>query len=197
MEVEKKDTSGMEVLKKARKKWLVFYTKSRAEKKTQEMLVKFGFEAYLPLQTVVRQWSDRKKKIVVPLFNSYIFVNELESRIMEVLKVPGVVWSVKYNGRPAVLRQKDLDTIKRFVETGLFIETHTIEDMDFGDTVEVVDGPLRGTRGVLTGEYNHEKFTLVMETIGQTLTVNIDKMLLRKIESSEGDNEKVGKGYWN
>jgi transcription antitermination factor NusG len=59
---------------KIAKKWLVFYTKSRNEKSAYKNLKKFGFEPYLPLQKVLRQWSDRKKKVELPLFNSYIFV---------------------------------------------------------------------------------------------------------------------------
>lgn len=163
------------------RKWLVFYTKARWEKKAKEYLEIFGFEAYLPLQTVVRQWSDRKKKVTVPLFNSYIFVKEHESRIGEVLKVPGVAWSIKQNGQPAVLRDKDLETIKRFIDTGFFIESRSIQSLEFGDRVEVIDGPLRGAVGILTGEYNEQKFTIVMETIDQALTISLDKSLLNKI----------------
>lgn len=73
------------------KKWLVFYTKSRAEKKTLEYLLKFGFNAWLPTHKVLRQWSDRKKKVEVPLFNSYIFVKDIEANISEILKGKSVV----------------------------------------------------------------------------------------------------------
>jgi len=54
------------------KKWFVFYTKSRQEKKVNELLLKRGFEPFLPMQAIVRQWSDRKKKVVLPLFNAYM-----------------------------------------------------------------------------------------------------------------------------
>ena len=56
-------------------KWFAVYTQSRAEKKVFERLTKADFEAFLPLTTVVKQWSDRKKKVKVPLINSYVFVN--------------------------------------------------------------------------------------------------------------------------
>ena len=64
-------------LKRMNKKWLVFYTKSRQEKKVRDILLRRGFEVFLPLQKVMRQWSDRKKKVEVPLFNAYIFVTEV------------------------------------------------------------------------------------------------------------------------
>jgi len=72
------------------KKWFVFYTKSRQEKKVNELLLKRGFEPFLPMQAIVRQWSDRKKKVVVPLFNSDIFVCVEEHRTPEYVDYCGV-----------------------------------------------------------------------------------------------------------
>ena len=166
----------------AEKKWLVFYTKSRNEKKAYRNLQKFGFEAFLPLHKVVRQWSDRKKKLEVPLFNSYIFVRDIEANIPEILKVPGLVWNIRHNGKPAVLPEKDYQNILRFIESGLTIEIGPAEDLQRGDKVEVMDGPLRGAVGFLSGDYNEEKFTIEIETISQVLKVSVDKRLLKKIE---------------
>jgi len=176
------------------KKWLVFYTKSRSEKKALEQLRKFGYEGYLPLHKVVRQWSDRKKKVEVPLFNSYIFVYEHESRIPEVLQaIPTIAWNIRHNGKPAILRERELETIKRFIATGLTIESSHIDDIRKGDKVEVTDGPLKGMVGLLKGDYNEEKFSVAVRTIDQVLTVNINKSVLRKID--EGEN--IEEGFWN
>jgi len=56
------------------KKWYVVYTTPRGEKKANHRLEEKGIETYLPLRKTIRQWSDRKKKIEVPLFTSYLFV---------------------------------------------------------------------------------------------------------------------------
>ena len=165
----------------AKKKWLVFYTKSRAEKATDVNLRKFGFESYLPLMTVYRQWSDRKKKVEVPLFNSYIFVYELESSIPNILKIPGISWNIRHNGVPAYLREKEIVVIERFIESGLTIEIGPVEDLKKGDQVKIMDGPLKGTIGYLSGEYNKEKFTIEVDSIDQVMTVSIDKRLLKKL----------------
>ena len=61
-------------MEKNTKKWHVIYTAPRAEKKVNERLESQGVETYLPLQKTLRQWSDRKKKVSIPLFNSYVFV---------------------------------------------------------------------------------------------------------------------------
>ena len=173
----------------AEKKWLVFYTKSRAEKKTKELLEKFGFKAYLPVHKVVRQWSDRKKKLEVPLFNSYIFVYELEANIPEVLKIPGISWNIRHAGKPAELRETELHTIQRFIESGLTIEIESAQDLKKGDQVKIMDGPLRGAVGFLSGEYSNQKFTIEIDSIDQVMKVAIDKGLLKKIGDAEESGE--------
>ena len=70
--------------------WNVLYTTPRAEKKVYNRLVEMDIETYLPLYKTIRQWSDRKKKVEVPLFNSYIFVRSSEKQRFEILSVYGV-----------------------------------------------------------------------------------------------------------
>lgn len=164
----------------AEKKWLVFYTKSRWEKKVKQYLEKFGFEPFLPIHKVLRQWSDRKKKVEVPLFNSYIFVHDYEHRIRDILQIPGISWNIRHNGRPAVLRQEEKDMIERFINSGLFMEAFSIDNVAPGDKVRVIDGPLRGAVGVLSGDYSDEKFIVVLDGIDQAIKVSIDKKLLKK-----------------
>jgi transcription antitermination factor NusG len=166
----------------AEKKWFVFYTKSRWEKKVEEYLEQFGFEPFLPIHKVLRQWSDRKKKVEVPLFNSYIFVHDYEHRIRDILQIPGISWNIRHNGKPAILRQEEKDMIERFVTSGLFMEAFSIDDIEPGDHVKVIDGPLRGAEGILSGDYSEEKFVVVLDGIDQAIKVSIDKKLLKKMD---------------
>jgi len=164
----------------AEKKWLVFYTKSRWEKKVAEYLRNFDFEPFLPTHKVLRQWSDRKKKVETPLFNSYIFVYDYEHRIRDILKIPGISWNIRHNGKPAVLRQEEKEMIERFVTSGLFMETTSIEDVEPGDKVKVIDGPMRGAVGILSGDYSDQKFVVVLDGLDQAIKISIDKRLLKK-----------------
>ncbi|VAW27661.1 Transcriptional activator RfaH [hydrothermal vent metagenome] len=163
------------------KKWLVFYTKSRAEKKTLEYLRKFGFEAWLPMHKVLRQWSDRKKKVEIPLFNSYIFVKDIEANIADILKVPGISWNIRHNGKPAVLRTTEQATIQRFIETGLTLETQAVQRLAQGQQVQVMDGPLKGQIGEVEATYNEDKLYVTIESLGQQVMVSIDKKLLKPL----------------
>ncbi len=168
------------------KKWFVFYTKSRQEKKVNDLLIKRGFEPYLPLQKVMRQWSDRRKKVEVPLFNSYIFVRVAEHDIQNVLSVPGVAWNIRLNGKPAELHLHELETIQRFIETGMLIEAQNVpEKFSVGDEVKVIDGPLKGAQGILSDYHNKQYFSVVLESIGQVITVQIDRKIVRKLTEKE------------
>jgi transcription termination/antitermination protein NusG len=162
------------------KNWLVFYTKSRQEKKVSELLSRRGFEVFLPLQKVMRQWSDRKKKVEVPLFNSYIFVLESEDKISLILQTPGVSWNIRHNGKPAVLHQNEMETIKRFISSGLLLESRAVDNLVEGDPVEVIDGSLKGMLGLLIKTKEGDKFTIALESIGQTMLVRLDPGLLKK-----------------
>jgi transcription antitermination factor NusG len=170
------------------KNWFVFYTKSRQEKKINDLLLKRGFEPFLPMQQVMRQWTDRKKKVTVPLFNSYIFVFVEEHRIPDVLQIPGIAWNIRHNEKPAVLHVAELNTIKRFVETGWLLEVTAAQaHFELGDKVRVLDGPLKGTIGRLTAFHNKHQFSLVLESIGQVITAQIEKNAISKLTDKEID----------
>lgn len=163
------------------KHWFVFYTKSRHEKKVKDLLERNSFEVFLPLQKVMRQWTDRKKKVEVPLFNSYIFVNCFEYEINSVLQIHGISWAIRHNGKPATLRPDELRLIQRFMESGLFVETSSMDEFEVGDRAEVIDGPLKGMKGALTGTANSLKLSVAIEGINQVMKVELANAVLKKL----------------
>lgn len=164
------------------KNWYVFYTKSRQEKNVRDLLLKNGYEVFLPMQKVMRQWSDRKKKVEVPLFNSYIFVNELAHNIPSVLKIPGIAWNIRFNDAPAVLRPEEFEIIRRFITTGYLLEASgVVEEFKAGDKARIADGPLAGITGVLTSEGKNQRFNILLEGIQQVIQVQIPASLLKKV----------------
>jgi len=165
-----------------RNEWFVFYTKSRQEKKVNELLKRSGFEVFLPVHKILRQWSDRKKKVEVPLFPAYIFVKVSEDKIIEVLQTPGIAWNVKLDKKPAILHAHEFTLINRFLESGHTIET-SVSSADFnrGDDVEVVDGAFKGFKGKVMMANDSQRFVVNIESIGQNLSIAIDSAILKKI----------------
>ena len=95
--------------------WYAVYTKPRWEKKVADLLARKGVEHYCPLNRVVRQWADRKKTVEEPLFKSYVFIRSTVAELLKVKQTDGVVNLVYWLGKPAVIRDEEIDTIKRFL----------------------------------------------------------------------------------
>src|ERR1035437_2288373 len=92
--------------------WYAVYTKPRAEKKVFERLSAQGFEAYLPMQTRMREWSDRKKKVQTPLISSYVFVNTKKENLFTTLQIQGTARILKYLGKPAIIREYEIKNLR-------------------------------------------------------------------------------------
>ncbi len=103
-------------LQKPAYKWYAIYTKANNEKKVFDHLKEENIECYLPLRKTLRQWSDRKKWIDVPLFRCYVFVKVSYIEFFSVLKIPGVVYYVSFGGEPQSSPDYQLDFIKTIVQ---------------------------------------------------------------------------------
>lgn len=130
--------------------WYAIYTKPRAEKKVAERLVKRNWDVYCPLRVEFRQWSDRKKKVEVPYFPSYIFINldSYEKHRSEVLQDPALLNFVFWQGKPAVIPDEEMNTIKEFLHDH---DDQSIEVTNYkiGDEITIDMGPLSGLNGVV------------------------------------------------
>jgi transcription antitermination factor NusG len=93
-------------------RWYVLYLRSRYEKRVHEELQRRGIESFLPTIMEVRQWSDRKKKVEMPLFPGYDFVRiDLKERV-RVLEVDGVVKFVSIgDSRPVPVPDKQIESL--------------------------------------------------------------------------------------
>ncbi|MCP4121433.1 MAG: UpxY family transcription antiterminator [Bacteroidetes bacterium] len=150
---------------------MAIYTKPRSEKKVAERLEASGVEVYCPLHTTIRQWSDRKKKVKLPIFPSYVFVHIEESDRIEVLKDPGVLNFVYYLGKAAVIRDKEIDGIRAFLDADQ-LEDYELVSYSPGDTVDIVAGSFTGQKGTFL-EGRKESATLLIESLQVILKVTV------------------------
>ena len=98
------------------KRWYAVYTKPRWEKKVDGTLIKKGIQSWCPVQKIQKQWSDRKKVIEEPLFKSYVFVNVADDEKADVLRTDGVLNFVYYLGRPAIIREEEINLVKSYLD---------------------------------------------------------------------------------
>lgn len=154
------------------KHWYVVYTASRAEKKVRERLEDAGIECYLPIQTVIRQWSYRKKKVEVPVLTGYIFVRISIEEKNNVLAIQGVVTFLKNRGsnNPATVPDKQLNDFRFLVDFSEEAIEMTNDNVVVGDTVHIIKGPLRGMIGELVQFNGKHKVCVRIEGLGCALT---------------------------
>ena len=148
--------------------WYAIYTKPRNEKKVADKLEALGIEAYCPMVTSVKQWSDRKKKVSAPVLPSYVFVKLTETRRNEVFAVPGVVRYVFWLGKPAIIREAEIAVLKEYLSQDYTLVVHTT--LQRGDKLTIPSGPFKGQEGVIKNATN-SKIQLVLESLGILLTL--------------------------
>lgn len=147
--------------------WYVVYTKPKWEKKVAEQLQKNGIECYCPLIIQERQWSDRKKKVEVPLFNSYVFVQLAENDRNAVFQITGVVRYLFWLGKAAVVRDEEIDTIKKWLNTAGAKDV-IVDCYKIGDCIQLESGPF-STQKAIVQEINNTHYLLVLESLGCVL----------------------------
>jgi len=160
--------------------WYAIYTKARNEKKVHERLTEQGVESYLPLVKTLRQWSDRKKWVEVPLLSSYVFVRVPQFQLREIIQVDGAAKYISFEGKPAAIPEKQIDNLRLLVNGEADIEV-TGERLSPGDPVEVTTGSLRGLTGELIKINNKNKVIVRIDRLDINLVVKIQKAFLRKI----------------
>ena len=160
------------------KNWCAIYVKSRFEKKVAKTLSEKGFSVYCPTRTVLKQWSDRKKKVEEPLFKSYVFVQFEERDRLEMLQTHGVVRLVYWLGEPAVIRNREIQTIKDFLNDHLDVETSQYQVV-VGDAVKVNEGGLKNQTGVVVRQKGN-RVTLQVDFLGITLHAELPKRAIVK-----------------
>jgi transcriptional antiterminator RfaH len=147
--------------------WYVVYTKPKWERKVAEQLNKLGIFCYCPLVTQIRQWSDRKKKIEVPLFNSYVFVQLEEEDRNVVFQSTGVVRYLFWLGKPAIVRDEEIMTIKKWlaIPNPLAI---AVAPLQTGDSIALESGPFLDQKAIIQ-EITNTHYVLVLESLGCVL----------------------------
>jgi transcriptional antiterminator RfaH len=162
--------------------WYAIYTKPHHEKKIAEQLLHDHIEAYLPLRTTLKQWSDRKKKISEPLFSCYIFVRIKPNEYFKVLNVPGVVRYITFEGKAVPIPDSQILLIKNLLEFELETPEFSVA-MQTGDLVEIVAGPLMGIRGEMIEFSGKKRIIIRIKEIDKSILINIPVRLLRQLNN--------------
>lgn len=162
------------------KTWFAIYVKSRSEKKVAQLLEECGIDFYLPLIKQLKQWSDRKKWVVEPLFKSYVFVHIEEKQYFQLLQVPGVVRYISFEKKAVPIRPQQIEAIKYFLNEKQ-PELEPGQNWEKGKQVEIIFGSMTGLIGHLVDVKGKHKVSILIDAINRTLLIRIPKTKLRII----------------
>jgi len=158
--------------------WYAAYTRSRAEKKVALELTELKIKHYLPLVLTLRQWSDRKKKVLIPLIRSYIFVHITRREHLPVLEVPGVVRIVHFCGRPVPIPDWQIQNLKILIGADVPISPFR-RHFEKGKEVRITQGTLNGLRGKILRIRGKNKLVISISALDFNLTIDIDPVFVQ------------------
>jgi len=161
--------------------WYALYTRSRFEKKLLSELTDRRVEVFLPMREILSRWKDRKKRIWIPLFPGYIFVNHVDTpeNRFRILNIPGAVRFVGFEGHADRIPEEQIQYIRRFLESSIAIDPYPY--IQVGTRVEVIAGPLKGIHGILVEKRGRFRFVIQVDLIRQAISVEIDASDVRPI----------------
>lgn len=162
------------------KNWYAIYVKSRTEKKVASELQFIGIEYYLPLISVLKQWSDRKKWVEEPLFRSYLFVKIEKIEYYTVLHITGVVKYISFEGKAVSVPEQQIEAIRYFLNEK-DPELAEEKNLEKGQKVEIISGSMAGLTGELVEFKGKHRVSIEIETIGRSLLIQVPKNKLRII----------------
>jgi len=152
-------------------RWYLAYTFPKAEKKVQSKLEATGVESYLPLHEVIRTWSDRKKKLIVPLFPNYIFVYTSEQKRHELFAIKAFVKYVSFGGKPAIVNDSIITSLKSILKENA--EVSVIENIRVGTFVRITRGPFMGAEGMVINRNGKIRLIVQIDALQRAIAINI------------------------
>jgi len=164
--------------------WFAVHTRSRHEDAAYRGLVRKSIHAFLPKMEVWSKRKDRRKKIHVPIFPGYLFVQvEPDNRTrLNVLTTPGVVRILgkKADGEPIPIPESQISAVQRIVESR--VEMHRIQYPEVGEKAMIIDGPFTGIEGtVLRMDLARELFVISIELLQRAVAIKVEGFQIRKI----------------
>ncbi|HEX2866208.1 MAG TPA: UpxY family transcription antiterminator [Ignavibacteriales bacterium] len=170
------------------KHWFALYTKPRHEFTAAEHMTDVGIEYYLPTVVKIKQWSDRKKRIVEPLIKGYIFIHATEKERILALQQRGVVSCVFFNGRAATIPNWQIENLKLMLETES--EFQISEEIEAGTKVKITSGPFEGVLGVVNETTNGKVLSITIDLLKRSVTAILPAESVIKVVDEEPGMKK-------
>lgn len=154
-------------------RWYALQTRARHEKVVAERLEKRGVHTFLPTVIEVHRWSDRKKKVEVPIFGCYLFARLTPTKMdrLRVLCVEGVFSLVGPRGEGSPIPDEQIEAVRTLVESQVHCSSHPF--LKIGQRVRIRSGSLDGLEGILVSRNGDSTLVISVDAIQRSLSVSI------------------------
>ena len=155
--------------------WYAVQTRARNEKAISERLREQGLTTFLPLVTEIRRWSDRKKKVELPLFSCYVFVRLVagnHDERMRVYRTSGVFRIVSMRGELIPIPDEQIEALRAVVTQQVPWTEHPF--LKIGQRVRIRGGSLEGVEGVLLSRNGDRTLIISVDAIQRSLAVRVE-----------------------
>lgn len=155
-------------------RWFALQTRARNEKIVKERLETRGVQTFLPTVTEIHKWSDRKKKVEVPVFSCYLFARLTPTRMdrLRVLSVEGIFSFVGNRGEGLPIPDEQIEAVRTLVDSKLPCSTHPF--LKIGQRVRIRSGSLNGVEGILVSRSGEDTLVVCVDAIQRSLAVRLD-----------------------
>lgn len=171
------------------------YVQSCLEKKTAQRLAAMGIECYLPVQSEIRQWSDRRKRVerlVIPMM-IFVHVTPQERPLPLSLQAVSRYMVLRGESTPAVIPDEQMDRFRFMLDYSPEAVEMCSAPLAPGDAVKVIKGPLAGLEGELITVNGKSKVAVRLDMLGCAHVDVPIGFVEKKEEEMEGQKNKKTK----
>ena len=150
--------------------WYVLHTKPRCEKKVEEQLLAVGINAYCPTRSEFKLWTDRKKKIYKPVLPSMVLVNIDDKDINRVFESPLVVRYMFWMGKRAIVRQSEIDILKKYLDGSYNLSNSISSYLNVGDDFKLPS--FNNEKGIVS-RISNNNICIYLNSIGYSVKLKL------------------------
>lgn len=169
---ENRPTEIMAPPEQSAEHWYALCTCPRHEKRVAAEIRRRDFSCYVPLYRSVRRWKDRRKELEMVLFPGYVFVRMELANKLSILRLPGVLRLVSFNGQPAALPATEIESLQSRLSAGTNVEPHPY--LRRGRRVRICRGPMEGLEGIVVRRKDRCRVVFSIDLIMRSVAVEVD-----------------------
>jgi transcriptional antiterminator RfaH len=158
-------------------KWYVIHTRPRQEERALENLTRQGYKAWMPWLEVEKLRGGRITKVIEPMFSRYLFIqlDQVTTNWGPIRSTLGVSKLVTFGNQAASISNEFVEMLQR---TPLQDSKHILKQ---GDEVEIMQGPLKGVKGIFDQQDGELRAMILIELINQSHKVQVSMQELRPL----------------